>query len=90
MQGKANATTMLGGLMEPLARCLTPQAAREILSLKADDAARERLEELAAKSETGALTPDERAEYQLFVEVGDWVALFQSKARRYLAQHPAN
>lgn len=90
MQSKANATTLLGGLMEPLARCLTPQAAREILSLKADEAARERIEELAAKCDAGALTPDEHAEYQLFVEVGDLVALFQAKARRYLAQHPAN
>jgi hypothetical protein len=37
----------------------------------------------------GALTPEERAEYQLFVEVGDLVALLQTKARRYLAEHPA-
>jgi hypothetical protein len=26
---------------------------------------------------------------QLFVEVGDLVALLQAKARRYLAEHPA-
>jgi len=28
-----------------------------------------------------------RAEYQLFVEVGDFVALLQAKARRYLSEH---
>lgn len=90
MQGKANATTLLGGLMEPLGRCLNPQSAREIISIQADEAARRRLEELAAKCDAGQLSPDERAEYQLFVEVGDFIALLQAKARLYLTQHPAS
>jgi hypothetical protein len=51
--------------------------------------ARHRIEQLAAKCDAGALTPEERAEYQLFVEVGDLVALLQAKGRRYLAEHPA-
>jgi hypothetical protein len=89
MQGKASATTLLGGLMEPLSRCLNPQSAREILSMQADDAARQRVEELAIKCDEGKLTPDEQAEYQFFVEVGDFIALLQAKARLYLAQHPA-
>jgi len=42
-----------------------------------------------SKCDTGALTPEERADYQLFVEVGDLVALLQAKARRYLTEHPA-
>ena len=90
MQGKAHATTLLGGLMEPLGRCLTPQSAQEILSVRADEAAQRRVEELAAKCDEGKLTPDEHAEYQLFVEVGDLVALLQAKARSYLARHSAS
>ena len=72
-----------------MGRCLTPVAAKEILSLRADKSASRRLEALAAKCDKGALTPEERAEYQLFVEVGDLVALLQTKARRYLAEHSA-
>ena len=90
MQGKANATTLLGGLMEPLSQCLNPQSARAILSIQSDDAARERVAELATRCDEGKLTPEEQAEYQLFVEVGDFIALLQAKARVYLAQHPAN
>ncbi len=90
MQGKANATTLLGSLMEPLGRCLNPQSAREIISIQADEGARQRVEELAAKCDAGQLTPDEQAEYQLFVEVGDFIALLQAKARLYLTQHPAS
>jgi len=72
--------------MEPLGRCLTPASAREILSLRADEAASLRVENLASKCDAGTLTPEERAEYYLFVEVGDLVALLQAKARRYLSE----
>ena len=80
---------MLGRVIAPIGRCLTPAAAKEILSLRADAPASRRLEELAAKCNQGTLTPEERAEYQLFVEVGDLVALLQAKAHRYLAEHSA-
>ncbi len=85
MRTKSSATGLLERVIEPLGRCLTPASAREILSLQADKATRRRVEELAAKCDSGSLTPEERAEYHLFVEVGDLVALLQAKARRYLA-----
>ena len=89
MRTKARPTTLLGRVIAPIGRCLTPAAAREILSLRADKSARRRIEQLAAKCDRGTLTPEERAEYQLFVEVGDLVAVLQAKARRYLAEHSA-
>ena len=84
---KTTATAMLGRVIAPIGRCLTPASAKEILALRADKKAKRRVEELAAKSDRGILTPEERAEYQLFVEVGDFVALLQAKARRYLSEH---
>ena len=89
MRTKRTATKLLGRAIAPLGRCLTPAAAKEILSLRADRAARRRIEILAAKCDAGILTPEERATYRLFVEVGDLVAILQVKARRYLAEHPA-
>ena len=83
MRTNSTATELLGRLIAPLGRCLTPTAAKEILSLHADESARRRIEELALQCDAGALTPEERAEYQLFVEVGDLVALLQAKAERY-------
>ncbi len=88
MRTNTPATSLLGQVIEPLGRCLTPAAAKEILSLRADERARRRLHRLAAKCDAGTLTPEERAEYQLFVEVGDLVALLQARAHRYLAEHP--
>jgi hypothetical protein len=89
MRAKRTATELLGRVIAPLGRCLTPAAAKEIVSLQGDEMARRRIEQLAAKCDADALTPEERAEYQLFVEVGDLVALLQAKGRRYLAEHPA-
>jgi hypothetical protein len=89
MRTKTTATALLGRVIAPIGRCLTPAAAKEILSLRADRSARRRLEALAAKCDRGTLTPEGRAEYQLFVEVGDLVALLRAKARRYLAEHSA-
>ena len=74
--------------MEPLGRCLTPASAREILALQPDEPARRRMEELAGKCDSCSLTPEEQVEHQLFVEVGDLVALLQAKARRFLPEHP--
>ena len=87
MGDKGAAAAILGRVMEPLGRCLTPASAREILDLSADEIVTRRVEELASKGNNGTLTPEERAEYRLFVEVGDLVALLKAKARRYLTEH---
>jgi hypothetical protein len=87
MRTKSRPTELLGRIIAPLGRYLTPAAAREIVSLKANAAARKRVASLAARCDAGKLTPDERAEYELFVEVGDLVAILQAKARRFLADH---
>lgn len=90
MQTKTKPVELLGRMLAPLGRCLTTASAKETLSLRAGAPARRRLERLAAKCDAGALTPEEQAEYLLYVEVGDLVALLQAKARRHLAGPGAN
>lgn len=85
MKSKATAVSLLEGVLEPLGRCLNPQSARRIVALRASPAANRRLARLARKSDEGRLTPEEKAEYRLFVEVGDLVAVLQAKARRHIA-----
>ncbi len=76
---------LLAQTLEPLGRALTPAAAQAILSVQSDAATRDRLTELAQRCDQDQLTPEERAEYQLYVEVGDLVALLQARARQFLA-----
>lgn len=86
MKTKASAATLLKGVLESLGRCLNPQSARHIVALRATPAANRRLARLARKSDEGRLTPEEQTEYHLFLEVADFAAALQAKARRHLAE----
>lgn len=68
-----------------MTECLTPQSAVRIANLKASDEAQRRIDELAEKCNEGLLTPDERAEYEMFVWVGDYISGLQAQARHLLA-----
>lgn len=76
----------LDNYFEPVISVFTPELAEKILSLhpNAKDVARVR--ELASKSDDGTLTEEERAELERYVEVGDFISIIKSKARRYLAE----
>jgi hypothetical protein len=78
---------VLDRLLDPISRCLTPEVARELVELRADPVVQERLEWLAARNTEGALSSDERAEYETYVRALDFIAILQAKARRVLASH---
>ena len=80
-------TNVLDRLLEPLGRCLTVQSARKVLNLRADPVAQARIAELAEKCNEGDLSPKERAEYELYVSTGTFIATLQAKARTLLAEH---
>ena len=84
MNATATPTQFLGELIDSFSRALTPQSAREILSAQVSDAAQRRMAELAEGCNRGSLTAEEQAEYRLYVEMGDMVALLRTRARLYL------
>lgn len=85
----ANGRDVLDQLLDPVTRCLTPEAAQSLLNLRAPDAAQKRIEELAAKSTAGTLTPDEMSEYDSYISAGNLIALLQAKARALLGKSSA-
>jgi hypothetical protein len=68
---------------------LSPDAARSILQIEFSEADQARVRELAARSNTGVMTPQEAAEYDSFLAADDVLSLWQSKARRSLKNHPS-
>jgi hypothetical protein len=72
-------------LLEPVARCFTPEVAQRIADLRADPLTQARIDELAAKCREGMLTNAERREYEAYVEAIDLVGILQAKARAMLA-----
>ena len=82
-------TEILEQVLDPFVDCLTPEAAQKIVALRAAPAAQMRLDQLAERANEGALTPEERAEYEKFRATFHMITLLQSKARRILsAQQP--
>jgi hypothetical protein len=75
----------LDQLLEPLSRCLTPEAAERIVLMRPDPRLQARLNELAAKCAAGGMTAEEVVEYEAYVKTGDVIATLQAKARTFLA-----
>ena len=78
---------VFGRLIDASNPTLTPEAAAGILQLGYSEADHARMAELAAKSDAGSLTPDERRELESYVFVGDVLSLLKSKARVSLRKH---
>jgi hypothetical protein len=74
-------------MVDPISRVFTPDAAREILDVQADDETQERIDTLADKCNEGTLTIDERAEYQSYLTWFNILTLLQAKARTFLKNH---
>jgi len=81
---KPRPAPILERLLEPLARSLTPAAARGLVNFQADPEIQARIAELAEKCNEGQLSSDERAEYERYVQAIDLISILQSKARRLL------
>lgn len=76
---------VLDRLLSPVSRCFTPEVARQLVALRAEPDVQERLDLLAGKCTEGRLSADERAEYELYVQAIDFIAILQAKARALLA-----
>jgi hypothetical protein len=72
---------VLDRLLDPVGRCLSPRAARELAGLRADEEAQMRVRELAEKCNEGTLSAEERVEYESYVMAAHVVAILQAKAR---------
>jgi hypothetical protein len=76
---------LLDRLLDPVVHVITPEAARRLIELQANSVDQFRMDELAEKANEGQLTPDERAEYELYISAANIIALIQAKARERLS-----
>lgn len=78
--------TVLTHMLEPLAKCLTPEVAQEIVKLRADSKLQARVDLLASKNTEGTLTDEERSEYESYVHATSFISILQAKARKLINQ----
>ena len=75
---------ILSRLVDAADNELTPAAARAILQLDFHRDDHTRMGELSAKAQAGQLPAVERKELEEYLRIADFLAVFQSKARRSL------
>src|ERR1039457_2084822 len=68
-------------LMQMRGDDLSPEVVEYLLSIQFGDRDRDRMQQLAAGSESGTLTDEELAEFDSYLHVGNLLAVMQSKAR---------
>jgi hypothetical protein len=76
---------VLDRLLDPVGRCLSAEAARKLIGLRADEDTQAKVRELAEKCNEGTLSVEERAEYEAYIMAANIVAILQAKARARLA-----
>jgi hypothetical protein len=79
----------LDRFLEPVTDAFTPELARRLVDLRANDELQAEIELLRNKANDGTLSSDEEAAYKDIVEAIDVISIIQSKARRFLNRHPA-
>jgi hypothetical protein len=83
-------TAVLDEMLEPVSQCFGLETARALTELQIAESARARVEQLAGKCNEGLLTPDERSEYEAYVQASTLIGILQAKARRILARAGQN
>lgn len=76
--------------LDPVSRGLTPGRARRLINLRADPAARGRIDDLAGRCNAGQLAAEGRSEYETYVSVVAFIGPLRAKARRLLAAGPSS
>jgi hypothetical protein len=84
---KKRGITVATRLLEQVGRCLTPDVARQLVLLRADDKTQARVAELAEKCNEAELTADERAEYETYVSTSTFIGILEAQARALLARY---
>lgn len=85
MSTAINASAFNRGI-DPVVRFLTEDQAREIVCYRGTPELQQRIEELAERCNDGDLTPDDRAEYEAYVQANKFVAILQARARKLLSK----
>jgi hypothetical protein len=84
MPNDIHAGQYLDRVLDPLAQCLNMEAAHRILDLRIDPDIQARIAVLAERANEGELSPEERSEYESYVDAADLLAIFKLKAREHL------
>jgi hypothetical protein len=79
--------SVLDRMFELLSGCLDAESARRVLALTVDPVVQARVDALAEGANEGLLTPEERAQYEAYINADDFISILKLKAERRLASN---
>ena len=77
---------ILTEVVDPKRATLSPELAQELLSLRFNEDATDRMRELLSKKNAGTIMPAEKLTLDNYLRVGEFLDLMQAKARITLTQ----
>lgn len=77
-------TPTIDQLIEPVGQCLNAGVAERLVSLRANPELQLEVDRLAEKANRGALTEEERTQYEQYVSFAQFVTVLQIEARDLL------
>ncbi|CAN5624268.1 hypothetical protein BH11PLA2_BH11PLA2_35430 [soil metagenome] len=75
-------TEALSRTFDALIGCLTPEVARKVAVMRADDETQQRLELLLRKNAESTITAEEHSELDAMIEYGAMMSVLQAKAAK--------
>lgn len=84
------AADILSELVDPGRPTLSPDVARQFLSLRFNETATTRIRDLLQKNNAGTITTPEKATLENYLQVGELLDLLQVQARQILRQSDAS
>jgi hypothetical protein len=75
---------VLDGLLDPLSRCLDAESARRITEFHIAPEIQARVNVLAEQANDGALSDEEKTEYEALINAADFISVLKLKAQRQL------
>ena len=78
---------ILKEVVDPNRSTFSPQLVKELLSLKFNDDATNRIRDLLQKNNSGTISPAEKSTLDNYLRVGEFLDLIQAKARLRLHQN---
>ena len=84
METTPQALAIINEMLEPLTESLTAESAGALATMKAPESTQMRVEQLASKANEGRLSEAEKSEYEIYVSIGNVLAMLKAKAKSIL------
>src|SRR5690242_3022251 len=75
---------LINEIVQPMAECLTVEAARKLVAFQASEALQDRMDDLAEKSNRGESSYPDSVEYNEYIAALNFLTIMQSRARQLL------